>query len=125
MSKEINGKVYTVPEIIALKIKNNDFGCVYAIKNIVNGKYYIGQSYKFLNRSKAHVYNAIRNKGILVDMEMNKNILDFVFIVLITYDELGVNFHNRKIRTITEHKLINEYNSLFPNGYNKTYYGFI
>ena len=115
---------YSTKDIFSTKIIN-DFGCIYAIRNIKTNMFYIGQTYTFYKRSKDHLHHALRNRGLHVDIEIGKSIDDFEFIVLKTYKDLGITFHNRKIRTIEEHRLIKEYNSNHPNGYNKSFYGSI
>lgn len=85
----------------------------------------MGQTYNFFKRSRCHIGLSIQKKGLYIDKEIGGNSKNFTFSVLITYDELGVTFHNRKIRTITEHKYIYTLKSYYPFGYNLSYYEFL
>lgn len=110
---------YTHKEILSLKYGTVDFGCIYAIKNIKTNKYYIGQTQSFFKRSKSHINSAINNRGLFIDLELGKNIDDFIFIVILPYSEFDAR---RRVRSIKENEFISHYGSVHPNGYNIKHY---
>lgn len=110
--------IFNFPLSHSYRIKN-DVACFYMIKNIRSGKCYIGQSKSFYSRMRSHIYNSRNNKGLLVDLCMNENEDDYRFIILITFDDLGINFFTRKRISLVEQLLIECYNSYKPNGYNE------
>ena len=118
MSFDPTGKSYTVHEICKIGTKGNDFGCIYIIKNIKNGKCYVGQTYNFFKRSRGHIILSIQQRGLHIDKEMSKDPSSFLFTVIETYEDIGVTFKNRRIRTVREHHYINKFKTYFPHGYN-------
>lgn len=98
-------------------------GGFYMIKNKKNQKCYIGKSIDYMARLKQHTYNS--NNKLIIDKELKKSLDDFDFFLLIKYKDVGINFFNRKLETIIEHRLINIKNSIIPFGYNNRHYGYI
>ena len=118
-------KIIDVNDILNHKIKKNkDYsnGGFYLIENKITKKYYIGKSINYLSRLKSHLFKS--SNTLLIDKELNTYSLDcFNFYLLLSYKELDINFFNRKLETITENKLIREYKTYIPYGYNIKYYG--
>lgn len=101
------------------------YGGIYLIYDTLNNKYYVGKSIEYMQRLKSHYNNSLRNSGIYIDKCMHNRLNDFKFYILATYKELKINFFNRYEEIITENAFINTYQSLYPKGYNKTYYGYL
>lgn len=98
-------------------------GGFYMIKNKINNKCYIGKSIDYMARLKQHFYHS--SNSLIIDKELNKSFDDFEFFLLVKYKDVGINFFNRKLETIIEHRLIKKINSIVPLGYNNRYYGHI
>jgi GIY-YIG catalytic domain len=113
---------YSTTQIRDQKSPKNDFGCIYMIHNKITKKSYIGQSYNFFQRMNLHITQSMRGRGLYVDTQIGSYLDNVVFIILKTYEELGVTHWNRKIRTVVEHKYITEFNTKFPYGYNIKHY---
>jgi len=110
-------------EILNYKIKyNKDYskGGFYLIKNTLNNKCYIGKSINYMSRLKQHTYKS--NDKTIIDKELNLNIKSFKFYLISEYNEFGINFFNRKLETIIEHRYIYNFKTIHPKGYNvRTY----
>ena len=110
--------------ILSYKISpNKDYsrGGFYMIINRVTKMIYIGKSIDYMARLKQHLY--LSSNKTLIDKELNYNPDLFDFYLLAKYEDIGINFFNRKLETVIEHRFIGKANSLYPNGYNNTYYG--
>ena len=110
-------------DIISYKIKpysGYSNGGWYMIVNKETKQSYIGKSQDYMARLKQHTYKST-NK-MLIDIEINNNINIFEYFLLLRYDEIGIDFKNRKYETIIEQTLIKKYNTIYPQGYNvRTY----
>lgn len=89
-------------------------GSIYIIKNTVNNKIYIGQTIQDVTeRFKQHLRLCKSNKNQLIYKAIKKYSKEkFYFEIL----ETGIKDY--KTLNTLEEKYINEYNSLYPNGYN-------
>lgn len=96
-------------------------GGFYMIKNTVNGKIYVGKSMNYLARLKEHQYPS-SNKS-LIDIDINNKDMKFEYFLLAKYKDLGINFFNRELETIIEHRFITIAGSTNPHGYNRRHYG--
>lgn len=97
------------------------YGGWYLIENIVNGKRYIGKSIDYMVRLRQHLF--VKNPKTLIDTEISIHGVDsFRFYVLMHYQEVGVNFFNRKIEHKIENDLIINMNTKHPYGYNMRFY---
>lgn len=103
---------------------NGDYslGGIYLIYDSVHKKGYVGKSINVIKRLKSHLALAKSNKGICIDKTMHGRLSDFKFFILSKYDDLGIDFFNRKLESIIEHTLIGEYKTYYPFGYNIRYY---
>lgn len=103
--------------------KSRDYskGGFYMIVNRITKMIYIGKSIDYMARLKQHLYQS-SNKT-LIDKNLKKNPELFDFFLLAKYEDIGINFFNRKLETIIEHRFIGIANSIYPKGYNNTYYG--
>mgnify|MGYP003534834571 FL=1 len=90
------------------------------IKNIKTNKSYIGKSIDYLARLKQHLYKSSSKNPI--DSELKINLNDFKFYLLGRYVDYDINFFNRKLEIIIEHKFIKTHQSYYPSGYNISYY---
>ena len=97
-------------------------GGFYLITDNNNNNLYVGKSKDVLLRLKNHIYNARNNKGLLIDKIIGQNVNDFNFYIIDTYVNLGINFFSKNLDNVFEHKFIREFNTYYPNGFNKTYY---
>lgn len=89
---------------------------IYLIKNKLNNKLYVGQSIKgYLNRWRIHCFNARHpNKYTqYIDRALHKYGIDNFELILL--DTVDINE-----KDFMEQYYIKKYNSLYPNGYNKT-----
>ncbi len=102
--------------------KTDDYskGGFYMIRHLNSGKSYIGKSIDYMARLKQHTYNS--NKKTNIDVALKVNIDEFEFYLVFDYKVFGINYFNRKLETIIEQKLIHEYKTFFPYGYNIKYY---
>ena len=85
---------------------------VYIIKCLVNNKYYIGETWKYpLERIYNHISEAMSQRGYAFHSAIRRHGLENFILEKVLYcrPEEAVNL---------ETKLINEYRSLQPNGYN-------
>lgn len=86
---------------------------IYKIENLNTKKIYIGQSINIQKRFKEHQRNGKYNDSTLIDSDItNLGIENFSFEIL---EECSVAELNDK-----EKYYISYYNSIYPNGYNKT-----
>jgi hypothetical protein len=108
------------------KIKPNkgyDKGGFYMILNTKINTCYIGKSINFYSRLKNNLHKSCNKTNI--DLALKSNISDFEFYLIATYKELSINFFNRKLETIYEHRLISEAINNNFNIYNSIHYGHI
>lgn len=96
---------------------------VYLIKNIVNNKYYIGQSIVLKRRLNDHIkYSKIKSKmnSYPIYKAINKyNINNFEFKILYSAEKNNIG-EQRDLLNQLEEKYIIEYNSYGSTGYNQT-----
>ena len=102
------------------KLKN--ISGIYAFKNKINGKYYIGSSIDIYTRYKQHLYRADAthtNKGQypLYQAIRKYGINNFEFFILEIFNDTNDLLLRQK-----ERDYIIKYNSVAPNGYNQTDY---
>jgi group I intron endonuclease len=91
---------------------------IYKLTNKLNGKIYIGYSQCPDKRWSDHQKAAIKGyKGVLYNAMRKYGIENF------TFEVIYVNSSKTKTKNIMEPKLIKEYNSLVPNGYNVAHGG--
>ena len=113
-------------KIINLRYRKTDDyskGGFYMIKHIKSGKSYIGKSIDYMARLKQHTY--ISNKQTTIDVALKGNLNEFEFYLIFDYKVFNIDYFNRKLETIIEQKLIQEYKTYTPNGFNVRYYGHI
>lgn len=97
------------------------FGGWYLIENTKTNMKYIGKSIDFMHRLKQHL--KMKNPKMLIDNEINRYGHDsFKFYLIKHYNEVGVNFFNRKIECEIENKMIIEFKTNYPFGYNIRFY---
>lgn len=116
-----------IEQILSYKIKprkDYSYGGFYLIKNIVSGKCYVGKSIDYMARLKQHTFKS-KSKTMIDAALKNEGFENFEFYLLATYQELDINFFNRKLETVIEHRLITKYKSNYPIGYNERHYGHI
>ena len=86
---------------------------IYKIENLISGQIYIGQSVNIYKRFKEHLRGGLYNDSQLIDEAIQKiGIKNFSFKII---ERCQIKELNRK-----EKFFIQYYNSLIPNGYNKT-----
>lgn len=121
-----NKKLLSIKDIYSYKIKpikGYENGGFYMILNKENNTCYIGKSIDFYSRLKIHLYKSHNKTNI--DIALKSNVHDFEFYLIATYKELGINFFNRKLETIYEHRLMTEASNNKFNLYNSIHYGHI
>jgi hypothetical protein len=119
-----NPEKIKIEDILKYSIKRStDYkeGGFYLILNRTENKCYIGKSINYMARLKQHLYPS--NKITNIDIELKNSLDEFEFYLLANYLDLDINFHNRKLETIVEHKFIST--ALFHNYkiYNTRHYG--
>lgn len=103
----------------------NDNAGIYLIKNIINGKCYIGQSIRLKKRLHDHLKvfnsrnNPNRDRMVLYKAFDKYGIDNFEIEILYETESKEYNSIKRDLDNL-EKKYIIEYNSQVPNGYNQT-----
>ena len=88
---------------------------VYKITNLIDGRVYIGQTMRPETRYKEH-FTHPNQDNTLVDVDIRKLAAEnFSYEVL---DEYDITFTVEEKLNQSERKYIEQYNSLYPNGYN-------
>lgn len=116
-----------IDSILSYKIRYRDgysLGGFYMITDLKNNKSYIGKSTDYMARLKQHTFPS-SNKTEIDRAIKQFGINNFKFFLIHTYTELGINFFNRKMETVYEHRLITNYKTFTPYGYNNRHYGHI
>ena len=106
-------------EVPKSKIRNKiGEGTIYVIKNVINGKIYVGQTEEtdYINRLAAHIRNAENGKDGYFYKSIRKYGLENFILLEIKYVDLS-ELDN------WEYTYIKYYNSLHPDGYNALPYG--
>jgi len=87
-------------------------GGFYMISSIDSA--YVGKSIDYMKRLKSHTYPS--SNKIRIDKELNGNINDFNFYLLLDYNSCGINFFTRHMEVIIEQTFIDiakrNYNTL-------------
>lgn len=110
-----NNKEYSINEIRAEKPFRYRAG-IYYIKNLINGKLYIGSSKNLYERFLSHIKTLLKNKhcNIYLQNSFNKNKENFVFGVFEDY-----NFEGQDVLIKREQYYLDKFNSYSRNfGYN-------
>jgi len=116
----------TLDSILKTKIvrrRNYNDGGFYMIINLSNNTYYIGKSKDYMSRLKQHLYNSSKTTNI--DIALKNKDFNFKYFLLAKYTDIGINFFNRKLETIIEHRFISLLKSKGLLIYNKSHYGHI
>lgn len=121
-----NTEEITLDSILKTKIvyrRDYNNGGFYMIINQSNNTYYVGKSKDYIARLKQHLYDSSKKTNI--DIALKNKDFNFKYFLLARYTDIGINFFNRKLETIIEHRFI----SLLKNKglliYNKSHYGHI
>lgn len=96
-------------------------GGFYLIVNRYENKCYIGKSVNYMSRLKQHLYPSSNKTAI--DIELNKYPDKFEFYILAKYEDLNINFFNRKLESVIEHRFITIALNNNHEIYNSLYYG--
>jgi len=108
----VKGKDTSLLNTIMAKINDTDYKSIrgiYILKNIINGKEYIGKSMNIKERMKKHTFSKILTIHKAIQKYGVDNFLVYCeYYPLLSEDELCQ----------LEIEMINQYNTLAPNGYN-------
>lgn len=85
---------------------------LYIIKNKENGKVYIGQTVDFDKRTREHIYGRGCKKNCLIDRAIKKHGKN-----MFSFDVIDIAYSQEDADDL-ERMLIEEFNSIKPNGYN-------
>jgi hypothetical protein len=120
----LNAKQISIDSILSSKPLKKDYsnGGFYLIIGDEND-FYIGKSIDYMYRLKVHSYKS--SDKLNIDKKLNDGFDLFNFYLILTYNEIGINFFNRKLETVIEHRLISEAKKIFTKTYNKQHYGHI
>ena len=113
-----------IEDILEYSIKGStDYkkGGFYLILNKTENKCYIGKSINYMARLKQHLYPS--NKRTNIDVELKNSLDKFEFYLLAKYSDLDINFYNRKLETIIEHRFISTALCHNYKIYNTRHYG--
>lgn len=119
-----NPEKINIEDVIKYSIKRNiDYkkGGFYFIVNKNENKCYIGKSINYMARLKQHLYPS--NERTNIDIELKNSLEKFEFYLLAKYSDLDINFFNRKLETIIEHRFISIALSNNYKIYNTNHYG--
>lgn len=97
-------------------------GGIYLYKNNITNQFYIGQALDLNQRYNAHKSAIYNKESKEYNSYISKAFRKYGF-ENFSYEILAKNIENKEILNLLENYYISIYDSVYPNGYNKTYGG--